>query len=206
MIDAVSIGVIIITITIVFIAFSSASKKHRKEVLFLRPRDKRGETLKVTRETDRSLWCELSDPVHRFIKVGPAFDFIDGKRVVTRFFGIEGSAYTASLGNPVGVKMSVDDFLKNVWGEEVYNKLPQKLRDVVEKGKFGITIEPKEIISEDLPRLTSDDVNDEGDAVILNRLAKMIPTGSLKENIINHLIWFFLGLGFAAILARIGWF
>jgi len=42
-----------------------------KEVMFLRPRDRRGKRMRVTRETDRSAFCERENPPHRFIKFGP---------------------------------------------------------------------------------------------------------------------------------------
>ncbi len=53
----------------------SGKTKVTKEVMFFRPRDKRGEKFEITRETDRSVLCEKSDPVHRFIKIGASFVF-----------------------------------------------------------------------------------------------------------------------------------
>lgn len=205
-------GVLAIAVTLMMVVgliWLSGKTKARKEVMFLRPRDKRGEKLDITRETDRSILCEKSDPVHRFIKIGSAFVFRDGGKTVTRFIGIEGSAYTAELNkDEQNVKLSVDEHLKSLWGEKIYSALPQKLKDAAERDKIGITIEPVRINAEEkgLESLSSDEVNDEGDATVLNRLAKYGATTSVKEKLLQNLIWFFLGIGFAAILARMGLF
>ena len=182
--------------------------KTKKEVMFLRPRDKRGEKLIVTKETDRSILCEQSDPIHRFIKVGSSFIYKDGGKTSIRFFGIEGSAYTAMLKPEDPVSIPVVQFLQTLWGAKIYNALPQKMKDAVEKDKLGITIEPTKINADDLglDKLTSDDVNDEGDATILQRLAKFGQSDNPKAKLLNNLIWVGLGIGIAAILANCGWF
>jgi len=104
--------------------------------------------------------------------------------------------------------MTTVDFLKSIWTDKVYNALPQKLRDIVEKDKIGITIEPIKIDPEEhgLEHLSSDEVNDEGDSVVLNRLAKLGITENLKQKMFSNLIWLFLGIGIAAILANMGLF
>lgn len=201
---AVGVSVILIFI---LIWFSGKTKLH-KEVLFLRPRDKRGEDLDITRETDYSVLCEKADPPHRFIKISPSYVFKSKGKNSVRFFGIEGNAYTAKLGEKDSFNMTTVDFLKSIWTDKVYNALPQKLRDIVEKDKIGITIEPIKIDPEEhgLEHLSSDEVNDEGDSVVLNRLAKLGITENLKQKMFSNLIWLFLGIGIAAILANMGLF
>lgn len=203
-----AVGAVGVVVLVIFYLFIFGGKgKMRKEVLFLRPRDKRGERLDVTRETDRSVLCENSNPVHRFIKAGPAWVFKDGGRTVVRFIGIEGNAFTAFIKDGGPVKMAIDEFLKSIWTPQIYEKLPEKLKKAVENPKVGIIVEPAPIDVETLglPKLTSDDVNDEGDAVVLSRLAKgSEPT--LKERLYTNLVWLFLGIGIAAILSNFGWF
>ena len=116
------------------------SKKPIKEVLFLSPRDRRGERLRVTRETDRSVFCERSNPVHRFFKLGPAYEFHENGRLVTRFFAVEGSAYTADLRDPTNPKpiiMTLDEYLRGLWGD-MYDKMPSRLRKKIEGKVFSV--------------------------------------------------------------------
>lgn len=199
-----------LVLVIVYMIFVTANKaKVGKEIMFLRPRDKRGERLDVTRETDRSVVCEKSDPVHRFIKIGSSFFFKEGGRSFIRFFGIEGSAYTAMLDeNEEEVKISLIDGLRLLWGEKIYNALPDKMKEAVEKDKWGITVEPIKFDAEKhgLEKLSSDDVNDEGDAIVLNRLSKTGTTENLKQKLLGNLIWLGLGFGLAATLANFGLF
>jgi len=195
-----------ITVLLIFgLIWLSGKSKVRKEVDFLRPRDKRGERLDVTHETDRSVLCEKANPIHRFIKVGPAFTFKNGGKTSTKFYGIEGSAYTAQLKQEELVKISVVDFLKTLWGKDLYEHMPAKMKDAVEKDKIGITIEPVKINPEEhgLDKLSSDDVNDEGDAVVLNRLAKQGMAENVKQKLLGNLLWFGLGLGAYAILQNL---
>ena len=203
----IGFGVAAITVLVfVGILISVSRSRPRKEVLFLRPRDKRGERLDVTRETDRSVLCERSNPIHRFIKIGPAWVFHDGRRTITRFLGVEGKAYTAVLKGDKKIEMSIHEYLQSIWGKKIYESMPKKLRRALERDKTGVIVDVDVPEPEGLPRLTSDDINDEGDAVVLNRLARMGTATSIKQQLYHNLVWFFLGLGFAAILSHMGWF
>jgi len=181
------------------------TRKPIKQVLFLRPRDRRGETLLVTRETDRSVWCERANPIHRFIKFGPAYEFHENGRLVTRFLGIEGSAYTADLStpNPKPLKKTLAEILEDFpW----YQKLPQKFKDQVEKTKYGIVVDADKIEERKygLPKLTSDDVNDEADAVILQRIAQGTKVSTAKREFYQLMVGIGLGIGIALMLIRWG--
>lgn len=194
---------------VIFFLYWSANKtKTHKKVDFLRPRDKRGETLEVTRETDHSVVCEQSNPIHRFIKVGPAFNFKEGGHHTIKFFGIEASAYTAGLKNTKPFVMSVQEFLKTLWGKKIYEALPDIMKDAVEKDKLGVTIEPDKVDAKSLGlnEVSSDEVNDEADATILERLARFGASDNPRTKMLNNLIWLGLGIGLAAILSNFGWF
>lgn len=198
---------VIITALIFYIIFKVFLKaKPRKEVLLLRPRDRRGEALPVTQETDRSLKCGKSNPIHRFIKVGAGYVFNIGGTMVTRFFGIEGSAFTATLGSGL-MKGTIPDYLREVWGKEQYEKIPLDMRSPLESGKIGIIIEPEPISGKEhgLPDLTSDEVDDESDHVMLSRIAAA-QAPSTKREFYQMLVGIAIGFGAAAILLRLGWF
>ena len=188
--------------------WSSNKTKTHKRVDFLRPRDKRGESLEVTKETDHSVICEQSNPIHRFIKIGPAFNFKDGGRHIIKFFGIEASAYTATLQGAETFTLSVQEFLETLWGKKIYGALPTVMKDAVEKDKLGVTIEPVKVDTAalGLTEISSDEVNDEADATILERLARFGSSENPRAKLLNNLIWLGLGIGLAAILAHFGWF
>jgi len=145
-----------------------------KKVLLLRLRDYRGQDLTVSQETDLGLFCKAVKGVtHRFIKVGPAWVFHEGGRMITRFIGIEGTAYTGLIKGDGTVNVSVKDFLVFLWGEVFYNGIPKEQRDKVENDVIGITVAVERGDEEDsgLPTLTASDINDENEAVVLNKLA-----------------------------------
>jgi hypothetical protein len=209
------VDTLIIVLAVASVAFigyllywSSNRTKTHKRVDFLRPRDKRGESLEITRETDHSVICEQSNPIHRFIKIGPAFNFKDGGRHIIKFFGIEASAYTASLRGTETFQIPVQEFLQHLWGNKIYNALPTVMKEAVEKDKIGVTIEPVKVDSAalGLEQVSSDEVNDEADATILERLARFGSSENPRAKLLNNLIWLGLGIGIAAILARFGWF
>ena len=201
---AVGAGVI----AVIAIMIMTNQTKSRNEVLFLRPRDKRGERLEVTRETDRSVLCEKSDPVHRFIKVGSSWSFKEGSKTITRFFGIEGSAYTPVIKDEGETHLTVQEFLRSIWTDKVYEALPKRLRKSVETDTLGIIVDPVEINAEEygLTNLSSDDVNDESDAVVLSRLANQGIRENLKQKLLGNLVWLMLGIGIAGVLSNFGWF
>lgn len=207
MVDLITpMAAVAVVVAMIFALFKLSKKaKVNKEIMFLRPRDKRGERLDITKETDRSVICERSTPVHRFIKVGPAYVFKDGGRTSVRFIGLEGSAYTAQLKEEKSVKVSVVDFLQTLWGSKIYEALPKKMRDAIEHDVIGITVEPQKIDAEShgLDKLSSDDVNDESDAVVLDRLAKHGQTESIKQKLLANLVWLGLGAGLYAILSNV---
>lgn len=189
----------------------SGKTKVKKQVLFFRCRDKRGEAMDITKETDRSVLCEQADPPHRFIKVGSSYTFRHDNKTSTYFLGIEGSAYSAHFEggrNQDPVKVSANEYIRSLWGDKIYDALPNKMKDSLEKDQIGITIEPIKINEKDmgLPALSSDDVNDEGDATILNRLARFGTTENMKQKLLGNLVWMGLGFGMAAVLANFGWF
>ena len=204
MMTSLAAGAVIIGVILVFWFLSKG--KPRKEVLFLRPRDKRGEIMMVTKETDTALICGRTNPVHRFIKVGPGYEFSGGGKLTTKFFGIEGTAYTAIHVGDEETKVSVPEFLEVAWGKKVYKMLPKKLRNIVEKDNFGIIIETVNIKEEEsgLPTLTADDVNDEGDSIVLSRLAQAQKQDT-KQQMYQLLIGVLLGLGLMAIMQNLGW-
>jgi len=66
-----------------------------REVMYLRERDRRGQRLRITEETATTIYCRRkTGNDKRFFKWGGSYIFHEGGRMVTRFFGKEGTAYT----------------------------------------------------------------------------------------------------------------
>ncbi len=169
--------------------------KPTKKVLLLRPRDRRGSSLSVIQETDIALTCKaIKGVTHRFIKIGSSWVFNEGGRMITRFFGVETTAYTAIAALNETVIVSVKEFLESIWGEKFYNAIPEKQRKIVEDDKVGITLKIQEIDEEEygLPTLTSSDINDEDDNVVLAKLAKP-QKQSTSQTLMNSIVTFMLG-------------
>lgn len=181
-----------------------------KRVELLRPRDRRSKTMPISRETDLGITCRKSKGViHRYIKAGPSWVTRRGLRMVTKFFGVEGTAYTAipkppsgietqkdADGNVVahGLKINTEKFLRFLWGPKFYESLPQEARDPVEKDVIGITVEIGPIDEErwDLETLSADDINSENDSIVLDKLA-----GGQKPNAMANartaMVWLIMG-------------
>ena len=114
-----------------------------KQILHLRPRDRRGQQMVIDNETDLGVVCKkVKGDTYRFIKRGSGWVFNIGGRMVTRFFGVEGSAYTsyAAHGNEFE-KVSVEDYLRFIWDDKFYDTIPESQRKIVENDKIGLTVE-----------------------------------------------------------------
>lgn len=171
--------------------------KPEKYVELLRPRDGRGKRLPVIQETDLGLVTSRSKGViHRFFKVGRGWVFNMGGKMTTKYFGIEGTAYTAIPKGDEDIRVSVSDFLKHVWGDTIYAHLPPHLKRPIETDVVGITIDIGKISTggdTGLMPLTADNIIDEEDAFMLKKVA-----GAQKktagQNLYQWIIPFVLGM------------
>ena len=162
------------------------SRIPKKEVLHLRPRDKRGEKLKISEETDLAAICKRkNNSVNRYIKKGCAWVFNESGRMVTKFFGTEVNAYTARPKGDYFEKVPISDFLKALWGETFYAQIPEDQRRAIETDIVGITleIEPIDPEAENLPNLTSDQINDEDDSLMLKKFVDQSKGSTTKRDI-----------------------
>ena len=201
----------------------------RTKVWLLRPRDMRGLEINVKPggETSKGLICEKKGGIpRRFFKVGRGYTFPFGPR----FLGVEGTAYTGEVHvmqpvkrttkrlNPdtqqeeevieeiteetIKTKLSISDALHVIWGDAEYRKMPQNLRDAVEKSQVGITVEAEPVDEEalDLKPLTEDQIKQEQRLGVLKDIANAV-----KESDKPNLIWIGLGvaLGFAVCLLAV---
>lgn len=130
-----------------------SGKSRKISITVLQPRDKRAFDVPIIDETDTSLICKTQGKKERrYYKSGPGWSYKNG---LTKFFGIEGSAYTMIVKDDSEVKVSLSTALRDLWGQETYDKMPKDLRDQVENHVFGVTITPEEIPKEDKTRSVS---------------------------------------------------
>lgn len=201
--------VLILTIIIfVGIAYFVMYIRPEKRVELLRPRDSRGRVLKVTQETDLGLTCKrVGGVVHRFIKAGRGWTFNINGKMVTKFFGIEGRAYTGIIKGDDIVNVPVSEFLKHTWGPEFYSAIPARQKQAVETDVHGITIEVQRI-DEDalgLPTLHADDIHDEGDNTMLRRFARSAREGT-PGSYIYYVVCMLVGALTMYLAIGKGWF
>lgn len=208
---ALSLG-LIVNVLLAITALSSIGYvlifiKPTKKVMLLRPRDHRGKSLSIRQETDIGLACKaIKGVTHRFIKIGPSWVFHEGGRMITRFFGIEGTAYTALARGDAIVNVSVKEYLEFLWGEKFYKAIPEAQQTKVETDVIGITIKISEIDEDEkgLPTLTSSDINDEDDNLILSKIAKP-QKQKTSQAIMNTIINFALGAALMYFIVKQGY-
>jgi len=114
--------------------------------------------------------------------------------MITRFLGLEGTAYTAIVKGDELVNVSIKDFLIFLWDEAFYDAIPKVQRDKVETDVIGVTIRVQKIDEEEtgLNPLTADDINDENDNIVLSKIAEP-QKASTSQSIINNIIWLVMG-------------
>lgn len=200
------IAIIVLLIVIGIGAYLIYTNRPIKQVLLLRPRDKRGMQIPIVRETDSTLECKkVGDVARRFIKAGCAWTFVIGRQVTTRFFGMEGTAYTAIIKNKEEEKVSLEEALRSLWGDKFYEDVPEKQKSIIEKHKWGLTVEVEPIEEgDDMISIASDIVQDASDSIILDKLA-----GAQKTSTTSQIYQFLMGAVTGALLvffaATQGW-
>ena len=171
-------------------------KRVKKTVKLLRPLDYRGEDFKVSLETTVGFHCKQKGGADKlFIKWGPAWTFPN--EIIA--FGVEGTPLTA---HPTleGVKIPVNEFLKAVWPEGIYDNLPDHLRNPVETD-MGIICGIKATMpgeSMDLSQIDTASILRESHAIQIKEYGKSTPKkNALRDNLVTivaMVLSFFVGM------------
>jgi len=91
----VMIGLYFLTGMVSTLYFFIQRTRPIREILYVRERDRRGRRLLIKYETAKTIEVRVRGlPPMRFFKMGGAYVFHEGGRMVTRYFGKEGTAYT----------------------------------------------------------------------------------------------------------------
>lgn len=117
----------------------------KNQVTYLQSKTRIGFDLDITDESALILECEdiKGMPHKRFLKFRPGFDIKKGRRhnkIITRYFGIEGSAFTTRLENGITKNITPSDYLKVLWGEKIYEAMDPSHKNKIENATVPITI------------------------------------------------------------------
>lgn len=210
----VIVGVGIVA-TAAVIVWSFGSKKIKKTVTFLMPGERRGIELPITKETDYGLITKKTDGVtRRFIKLARGFNIKRGGGNYVTFFGLEGQVFTATPAS-MSARRSLAETLKFIWGDEFYDQIPDPERKMIEHGEIGVTVEvdPSDLAqlgidpndeseeTQKILRMSTVDVNQESDALVLETIAQNTkPKDADTHQIWNMLIGAGLGAGVMLLL------
>lgn len=126
--------------------------------------------------------------------------------MITRFFGVEGTAYTALTTLDKEIKLTIQEFLEGVWGERFYKGIPEKQRKIIEEDRIGITIAIHKIDAdaEELPVLTAADINDEAEQIVLGKLANA-KIKSTSKSIMESITMLIIGAGLMYFIVKQGY-
>lgn len=110
------------------------------------PADHRFIDLDIDEETAVSVQCKKKKgmPLQRFFKLHPGFTGIVGrflKKPITRYLGIEGTAYTWQIENGRWKKLGgLQDAVRTLWGEDFYATVPERQKDLLEESRIQVTV------------------------------------------------------------------
>jgi len=116
------------------------------QVLKFIPADHRFIDLDIDEETSISVQCKKKKgmPLQRFFKLHPGFTGIVGrilKKPVTRYLGMEGTAYTwridAGSWHKIG---TLEDAVRSLWGEAFWETVPERQQDKLTESRIQVTV------------------------------------------------------------------
>lgn len=189
--------------------FGRRSQK-RKQVILLRPKDHRGEELKVNRETDVGVQCDRHEGVvYRIFKHGPAWSFPR----LDRFLAIEGEPMTSYVTeDDEKTEATVPAFLRLAWGDDAYDRLPSSLRDPLmgtENHKWAatVTVEPSELDEAlGLDKLKAAAILKEHNIGMFEDFAHAEPKKDKLKTLVTQLMPVLLGFFIGVVVNTKGWF
>lgn len=186
----------------------------KNQVTYLQPKTRIGFDLNINEESSLVLECDdiKGMPHKRFLKFRPGFDIKKGRRhnkVITRYFAIEGSAFTTRIENISGeekkIQISPANYLKVLWGEKIYEAMDPAHKNPIEQATIPITvsIEPelKKIFNETSGKYETIPEDD-----YFRSLGEKIPgiiadgvEGVNKSPFIEKIAWAGFGFGLACV-------
>lgn len=125
----------------------------------------------IDEETSVSVQCKRKKgyPIQRFFKLHPGFTGVVGrilKKPITRYLGIEGTAYTWNIEEGTSKLLgSLDKAVRALWGEEFYSSIPKLQKQKLEESRIQVTVgldqAPK--TPEGMRSISEEDIKEEED-------------------------------------------
>jgi hypothetical protein len=202
-IGMVSAAILIGGAGLVFYMYKFGDVASKGTVILFRPKDKRAEFVPVLREEENLIRCKPKDGIaRRFFKGGHGW-VINKKNY---FLAVEGSGYTAVLNKAENRELPIVDYLRDVWGE-YFNKISENRLRQISNPSWVVSIEPTkvDIDGSGLPRISSEDLNDKEDSLVLDKLAKSVEASKPKTDWIMLALAAGSGAGIVLLIKALGW-
>lgn len=141
------------------------------QVIKFIPGDHRFIDLSIDEETSVSVQCKKVKgmPIQRFFKLHPGFTGIVGriiKKPITRYLGIEGTAYTWQIASGRWEKLgTLAQALQTIWGEDFWDTVPQNQKNLLEASRIQVTVGLDEapLTPENMRSISEEDIKQEED-------------------------------------------
>lgn len=182
-------------------------------VMKISPTEHRFEEFSIKNESAVSIECDDKKgmPPHRFIKLYPGYIGRTGrfvKRQITRYIGKEGTAYTWKMNDVdefVKVPGGLATALKTIWGNDVYDQIPDEPRQALENTtNLMVTVDLTEgLTPEGFRSISEEDIKREEDRQAANTLWQG-KLQQVKGELVRTIIIGIAGFGIACALQIIG--
>ena len=118
------------TVIILLLYIMMKRMKPGREVIYVRERDRRGQTLGITEESATAILCKSKKGGidRRFFKWAGSYSFNEKGRHITRFFGKEGTAYTYRLQTGRESKNPIEENVEEIVREESVTTVPTQVQ------------------------------------------------------------------------------
>jgi len=155
-----------------FVMSKNSGSGTKKFVVIIKPGDHRGLEIPVVKETAKWIYCKTVDEIPRkFYKVAPSYVF----PTATKWFCVEGIGYTHDVTLPDQLQqetVTIDKALRVLWGDEKYEKMPNKSRGLIENSRWGFTIAIDAVEDSTMPIISSEALREKDDESVLHILAE----------------------------------
>ena len=196
-------GLLVVGAIFIGFRYLRSSTKHLHEVLYFAEQEKTGLQLKVLSESPRLVTTEKN---MRFLRNSVAYTFRIGKRMVTRYLGKRGTAYTFKLKEGKVKKVgSIYDGVVAIWGQDKVDKLKSDELKQLKDSELWITVDlEKGLTPTDYTPFSEQDIKSEANVGMANLVGKAIREELESSDYIRVLA--LLGAGGCAIflLAALG--
>jgi hypothetical protein len=191
-------------IGVIYYVYKYSDVLSKGTVILFRPKDRRAEFIPIEKEEAFILKCkEVGGIPRQYVKGGSSW-LIKKKPY---FLGMEASGYTGIISSPETKSIPMNEVLKTVWGDKVYNKIPQSRITQLLNSQWMLNLEPKEIDLDGtgLPRISSENLNSKEDAIMLKRLADAVEENKPQTDMMMLLLAVGCGAGAMLLMVAMKW-